>query len=201
MLMRCIPVVLMSGILAAPGWPAATQPQGVPWGDFEPVAKGGRCGVERWAVKTLTDPAASKVSMNPPNSTVEQLAALPVPSGFSANARRLPPEFQTYTVKALLLKVKQEADSDFHLVIAGSSGRTMIAEIPLADCAVGSRVQTQIATVREAFIARFGQPSPSTWQLVNQWVFLTGVLFFDVPHGQTGVAPNAVELHPVLVLQ
>jgi hypothetical protein len=27
---------------------------------------------------------------------------------------------------------------------------------------------------------------------------VTGVLFFDVPHGQTGVAPNAVELHPVI---
>ena len=27
---------------------------------------------------------------------------------------------------------------------------------------------------------------------------LTGVGFFDIPHGQTGVAPNAIELHPVL---
>jgi hypothetical protein len=26
----------------------------------------------------------------------------------------------------------------------------------------------------------------------------TGVGFFDIPHGQTGVAPNAIELHPVL---
>jgi hypothetical protein len=139
--------------------------------------------------------------MNPSNSTVEQLSALPVPGGFTANAKRLPPELKTYTVKAQLLEVKQEADSDFHLVIAGRSGRTMIAEIPLADCAVGSRVQKQIAAVREAFITRFGQPSPRSWHQVTQWVFITGVLFFDIPHGQTGVAPNAVELHPVLVLQ
>jgi hypothetical protein len=27
---------------------------------------------------------------------------------------------------------------------------------------------------------------------------VTGVLFFDYPHGQTGVAPNAIEVHPVL---
>ncbi len=27
---------------------------------------------------------------------------------------------------------------------------------------------------------------------------VTGVGFFDIPHGQTGVAPNAIELHPVL---
>jgi hypothetical protein len=28
------------------------------------------------------------------------------------------------------------------------------------------------------------------------WV--TGVALFDFKHGQTGVAPNAIELHPVL---
>ena len=27
---------------------------------------------------------------------------------------------------------------------------------------------------------------------------VTGVAFFDYDHGQTGVAPNAIELHPVL---
>ena len=27
---------------------------------------------------------------------------------------------------------------------------------------------------------------------------VTGVAFFDFPHGQTGVAANAIELHPVL---
>jgi hypothetical protein len=27
---------------------------------------------------------------------------------------------------------------------------------------------------------------------------VTGVAFFDYLHGQTGVAPNGIELHPVL---
>ena len=27
---------------------------------------------------------------------------------------------------------------------------------------------------------------------------VTGVAFFDFDHGQTGVAPNAIELHPIL---
>ena len=27
---------------------------------------------------------------------------------------------------------------------------------------------------------------------------VTGVAFFDFNHGQTGVAPNAIELHPIL---
>jgi len=29
-------------------------------------------------------------------------------------------------------------------------------------------------------------------------VTVVGVGFFDILHGQTGVAPNAIELHPVL---
>jgi hypothetical protein len=29
---------------------------------------------------------------------------------------------------------------------------------------------------------------------------VTGVVFFDFDHGQTGVAPNAIELHPILAL-
>jgi hypothetical protein len=30
---------------------------------------------------------------------------------------------------------------------------------------------------------------------------VTGVAFFDYDHGQTGVAPNAIELHPVLAFR
>jgi hypothetical protein len=30
---------------------------------------------------------------------------------------------------------------------------------------------------------------------------VTGVAFFDFDHGQTGVAPNAIELHPVLAFR
>jgi hypothetical protein len=30
---------------------------------------------------------------------------------------------------------------------------------------------------------------------------VTGVAFFDFNHGQTGVAPNAIELHPVLAFR
>ena len=30
---------------------------------------------------------------------------------------------------------------------------------------------------------------------------MTGVAFFDFLHGQTGVAPNGIELHPVLAFR
>jgi hypothetical protein len=128
---------------------------------------------------------------------VEQLAALPVPAEFSRDAPRLLPEFQSYTVTAKLLEFKEEADSDIRLVILGTSGESMIAEIPAPTCAEGSRVQAQITRARARFVCIFGQPSRASWHEVNASVTVTGVLFFDVHHGQTGVAPNAVELHPV----
>lgn len=156
------------------------------------------CGVERWDVKTMTDPAAERVNLTPSFATVEQLAALPVPAEFTRDAARLPSEFQTYTVKATLVEFKEEADDDIHLVVLGTSGESMIAEIPQPACAQGSRVEAQIAQARERFVDIFGQPSRTSWNEVNAPVTVTGVLFFDVHHGQRGVAPNAVELHPVI---
>ncbi len=157
-----------------------------------------QCGVERWDVKTLTDPVADQVNLTPVPATVEQLTALQVPAEFSRDAARLPSEFQMYTVQATLMEFKEEDDNDIHLVILGSSGESMIAEIPNPACAQGSRLQAQIDRARVRFIGIFGQPSRTSWSEVNAPVMVTGVLFFDVPHGQRGIAPNAVELHPVL---
>jgi hypothetical protein len=157
----------------------------------------GQCGVERWDVKTMTDSAAERVNLTPSSAIVEQLTALPVPEEFSRDAERLPPEFRTYTVKATLVEFKEQADDDIHLVIEGTSGESMIAEIPDPACAQGSRVEAQIARARGMFVDLFGQPSRSSWIEVNAPITVTGVLFFDVHHGQVGVAPNAVELHPV----
>jgi hypothetical protein len=156
-----------------------------------------QCGVERWDVKTLTDPVAERVNLTPSPATVEQLTALPIPAEFSRDAERLASEFQTYTLQATLVEFKEETDSDIHLVIVGTSGEPMIAEIPEPTCAQGSRLEAQIARARARFVELFGQPSRTSWTEVNAIVTVTGVLFFDVPHGQRGVAPNAVELHPV----
>ncbi len=149
-------------------------------------------------MKTLTDPAADRVNLTPVPATVEQLAALEVPEEFSRDAARLPLELQTYTVEATLVEFKEEDDSDIHLVIVGRSGEWMIAEIPEPTCAQGSLVGAQIARARARFVDIFGQPSRTSRSEVNASITVTGVLFFDVPHGQRGIAPNAVELHPVL---
>jgi hypothetical protein len=50
---------------------------------------------------------------------------------------------------------------------------------------------------RRAFINRFGAPT-TDWQHLGVKGLVIGVGFFDIPHGQTGIAPNAIELHPVL---
>jgi hypothetical protein len=66
-------------------------------------------------------------------------------------------------------------------------GRTMITESPAPTC--DSRAfpvrRAQIAAARRAL-------------RVCSRARVTGVAFFDFEHGQTGVAPNAIELHPIL---
>lgn len=43
-------------------------------------------------------------------------------------------------------------------------------------------------------------PASGNYQNVCQRVTVTGVLLFDKLHGQRGVAPNGVEMHPLLSL-
>ena len=70
----------------------------------------------------------------------------------------------------------------------------MIAEIPAPDCVSAGPFKTAIAVARTAFDARF-QPGPNC-QAANLTVTLQGVGFFDWLHGQRGVAPLGIELHP-----
>lgn len=162
------------------------------------TAAAGSCGVELWSLKTLTDPAASAVSLTPVPTTVGQLVRLPAPAANSTRGRDAPAETTTWTVSATLTGYKLEADSDIHLVLS-DQGLTMIAEIPDPACAAGSRVQQQIGQTRAAFVARYN-PANGCFSCLTQPVTLTGVGFFDFLHGQTGVAANGIELHPLLAV-
>ena len=73
----------------------------------------------------------------------------------------------------------------------------MIAEIPDPVCVgAGSPFAPGIQNARSEFDARY---TPTTsFQVANIPVEVMGVGFFDFQHGQTGVAPNGIELHPVL---
>jgi hypothetical protein len=163
------------------------------------------CGTERWDIKVMKDPAASEVDVSHPHeATLAQLRELAAPRYSDANARSAV-EKKAFFVEAYVLGYKQEkGDGDFHLVIAddanGATG-TMIAEFPAAECVDASRVAAQMNTAREAFTAMVQDKPPGERYRVLRRplrVLLTGVAFFDKIHGQKGVAPNGIELHPVL---
>src|SRR5205085_1860852 len=99
----------------------------------------GQCGGERWPVKIGTDGDVSTVSLSPTASTIASLLSIARPNKLQDNKRQ-PAEKKTYVVNAILKKFALMYDSDYHMVIADSSGRTMIAEIPSPNCVpAGSR--------------------------------------------------------------
>jgi hypothetical protein len=76
----------------------------------------------------------------------------------------------------------------------------MIAEFPASFC-VGSTAppaaKAEMKTARAA-ILRCGPAPREGFAPLTGPVTITGVGFWDFDHGQRGVAPNAIELHPVL---
>jgi len=139
------------------------------------------CGVERWTVKTLQD----RPSLLPVRTvTLRFLVTRPAPPYLPET--RLPFERHVYRVVAAVTLVRPEDDGDYHLVLR-DHGRTMIAETPMLGCTAGAR----------ALMRARMQAARRSVRLCAR-AAVTGVVFFDYDHGQTGVAPNAIELHPVL---
>jgi hypothetical protein len=157
-----------------------------------------QCGVERWSVKTGTDADAGKVNLNAPtNTTITAMRAFTAPSPIPANNRITGPETTLWVINATLTVYKLESDSDYHLVIKDAAGNTMITEIPLPSCVgAGSPFLAGINRARSQFNAQL--TATSSFKTANIPVQITGVGMFDFLHGQTGVAPNGIELHPVL---
>ncbi len=158
----------------------------------------GQCGVERWSVKTGTDPDAPSVNLNSATpTTINNLTGLPKPNRIPPTSRLQPTETTVWTVSATLTGYKVENDSDYHLVISDDAGNTMIAEIPDPSCVgSGSPFATGIANARNEFSSQF--TAGNSFQDVDVPVQIKGVGMFDFLHGQRGVAPNGIELHPVL---
>ena len=157
-----------------------------------------QCGVERWSVKTGTDADAGTVNLNALTSTtVANMRAFTTPNPIPSNNRVSPAETTVWVINATLTLFKLESDSDYHLVIQDTSGNTMITEIPAPSCVgSGSPFLAAITNARATFDAQF--TATTSFQTANIPVQVTGVGMFDFPHGQTGAAPNQIELHPVL---
>jgi hypothetical protein len=172
--MRCLAFFLVSLLLA----PSA-------------VAAQTKCGVQRWPVKIWADDDAAKVDTVPVPITVAELARLPRPeTGFPQRSRVPGVEFRTFVLRArFVAALPQDDDSDIHLVVDLDVAEAMIVtEIPHPGCALqrasprvfrGSALRT---VPRDAIIE------------------IVGLGFFDTLHGQRGMAPNGLEIHPVLRL-
>lgn len=143
------------------------------------VAAASACGVERWTVKDAA---------GPPDTPSAGGDDDPLP-GHAAGAvdvplTRLPFERRVFAVTAAVTLVRQEQDGDLHLVLLAGADH-MIAEAPSPSCnsrATPLRREQHCAQGGSALRARPGDRG--------------SILRLD--HGQTGVAPNASELHPIL---
>lgn len=88
-----------------------------------------------------------------------------------------------------MTKIIGEDDGDLHLVISDGT-YTMIAETPVSDC---NKEATD-------FRRKQMKEARAAVRLCDS-AQLTGVAFFDFFHHQTGVAPNEIELHPLLAFR
>jgi hypothetical protein len=216
-------------------------------------------GIERWPVKTGADADVAEVGVSKKpdatvgfglvDTTVEELTSIPRPSsadGSSAENHRVSTvETTVWRLQAEIITLKQESDGDYHLVLQGDSGDTMIGEVPtprppfvastspfLGDIKVARKwVDDNILSKSPAALTAVGQtlapvaslimaptgasvaPSAITTpagegaqptfktKIRTAKATLIGVGFFDHLHGQTGVAPNGIELHPVLSIE
>jgi hypothetical protein len=176
--------------------------------NLSPPTCGFSCGTERWIVKALADADAAKVTLTPKDTTVRELVGFKRPLEVSEAGRTGPVELQVFRVKALLTGYRHESDRDFHLVLADPTDvkATMVAEIPDPQCnrVCESKQVGQIAAARASFLARFG--TGATQRSLGKLdppvpVVVTGVGFWDLFHGQTGMAPNGLELHPIMQIE
>jgi len=215
------------------------------------AAPGEHPGVERWPVKTGTDADWKSVGQNTVKgealgegvvpTTVEEMLTLPRASNmppvdqsftknsFYQNQRFAPTETTIWKLTAMITEARLEQDGDYHLVLKGASGKTMIGEIPNPDPAYVKNPDwlAKIKTARDAMDAQLGHPlapvdfKPEEMGVPNKERFeskpmkdetaamtkiglkatIIGVGFFDSSHGQTGVAPSAIELHPIFSIQ
>lgn len=201
------------------------------------VAAAASCGgSERWDVKDGSDAGATNVHLAPVSGvTIADLNKLS-PQPLDADGR-MQEEKVVYRLTGILRLFKDDADGDYHVVVADdattpysvtrrqaghivhtpASGHSIVVEVPDPNCVAGARrtfgpshFLAQLKESRSDFeAATQGLPQNRDIGRRHIPITVTGVLFFDFMHGQTGHGsphPNrdtdtrskVVELHPVL---
>ena len=168
-------------------------------------------GVERWPVKTGTDGDVATVVTTPLQTTVADLVVIVRPDDMPLlslnpiyqSARSTIAERQMYVVDCEITGYRLEGDGDYHVVIRDDMNNMMIVEIPdgTDDAYVdpSSPFKAGIVAARQAFDGTF--TVDRAMKATAQKARITGVGFFDKAHGQIGLAPNGIELHPVVDIQ
>ena len=156
-------------------------------------------GVERWSIKVFTDNLANTIDYTPKPTSIAYLVAKPRPfiSDYYTLPRYQPIEDSTYSVTCNITIKKTESDNDYHLVLSDGV-HTMIGEIPDPACSAASTSPkvAQFTSARAWVDANIA--SGNVYNVNLPLVVVTGVAFLDTAHGQTGAAPNQLELHSIL---
>jgi len=153
-----------------------------------------QCGYDRWPVKVLVDKDRQQVDFNPFDTTIAKLVGIPIHEIPYPRDRRIEPEeLRVYRLRARLVKIRHEQDSDLHLILADLDKPSiqMIVEIPAPECGEGSSHQEDYRKAREAMSSI----------RIDDVVEVSGVGFFDFIHTADGAAKNGFELHPVIKIQ
>lgn len=172
---------------------------------------GEKCGVSRWAVKSLSDTTVDKIDFDKftkKRKTVKWLVNSEPPAQKPQATRINGLEWFAFKVHAILVGYKKSSDDqDFHVVIKDLRTKdTMIVEFKDPKCSgvCSSSFLGQMRQAREDFmnspaVLERGKVT-STYKKLNKRVKveLVGIGFWDFIHGQIGVAKNGIELHPVI---
>jgi len=152
------------------------------------------CSGYRWDVKTGQDPQANQVDLTTVTpTTVGFLTSLPAHLNQPDDQRIAPTELTQYQITGTIVDYQLQHDNDYHVVIQDkSSSNVMITEIPDPACMPPSSPFAVMANnARNVF-------STNQATAIGSTVTIKGVGFFDDNTLTSSVAPNKIELHPVL---
>ena len=160
------------------------------------------CGVERWKIKTLSDPDTLFINFSKVvNTSIHEQVALVRPS-INRNSRHIS-ERTVLELKCSIVGYKREAgDKDIHIILEDEeTEETLVAELPSSRCsAINLTSRSKLFFELEKwFVTNIGYPTSNFVYLKKHiHVIITGIGYFDYVHGQIGMAPNGREIHPVL---
>lgn len=169
------------------------------------------CPVARYPVRSGRDPDVNLIDLSATTrTTVEAMRSWPTPGSIPAENRISPYETTVVVLEATLVQYQKERNldgSDYRLVLADESGRTIIAKIAAPDCAVQEGNVPGLELPDSVFLeglessrARFDawRTPNTTVERADIPVRIVGIGMFDSVSGQTGEAPNGIQLCPVL---